>query len=151
MKRHIDYIGAGNDWIMIQFANSEDMRPVFELRPWHVNGLNFVIHKWTPFFDSYSAILAHIDQWVRVPKLPWEFWDIYSLIVLLKSVGLVVRVDQNTLLCLKGKFARVCLNIDITHPLLGSLAIAKGTSSMRAPLIYEGLHEVCPLCGGKAH
>ena len=63
----------------------------------------------------------------------------------------MVRVDQNTLLRLKGKFARVCLNIDITHPLPGSLTIAREGLSMRVPLIYEGLHEVCPLCGGESH
>ena len=73
VKGHIDYIDASNDWIMIRFANSEDRRLVFELRPCHINGLNFVIQKWTPFFDSYSAVITHIDQWVRVLRLPWEF------------------------------------------------------------------------------
>ena len=116
-----------------------------------MNGLNFVIQKWTPFSDSYSVVITHIDQWVRVPRLPWEFWDIDSLTDLLKTVSPVVRVDQNTLLRLKGKFARICLNIDITHPLPGSLTIARGSFSMRVPLIYEGLHEVCPLCGGESH
>ncbi|KAJ8424036.1 hypothetical protein Cgig2_032185 [Carnegiea gigantea] len=108
-----DYIDAGNDWIMICFANSEDRRLVFELRPWHINGLNFVIQKWTPFFDSYSAVITHIDQWVRVPRLPWKFWDIDSLTVLLKPVGTVVRVDQNTLLRLKG-------TVDITGIVLAN-------------------------------
>jgi len=63
----------------------------------------------------------------------------------------MVRVDQNTLPRLKGKFARVCLNIDITHPLPRSLTIAREGLSTRVPLIYEGLHEVCPLCGGESH
>lgn len=116
-----------------------------------MNGLNFVVQKWTPFFDSYSTTINRIDQWVGVPRLPWEFWDHTSLTELLKPVGPIVRVDQNTLLRLKGKFARVCLNIDITHPLPGSLTIAREGLSMRVPLIYEGLHEVCPLCGGESH
>lgn len=46
-----------------------------------------------------------------------------------------------------GKFARVCLNNDITKPLLGSLVVSFGGKYMKIPLIYEGLHEVCPLCG----
>jgi len=66
-------------------------------------------------------------------------------------MGPVVRVDQNTLLRLKGKFARVCLTRDITHPLLGSLTIAMGNFSMEVSLIYKGLHDVCPLCGGEPH
>lgn len=66
-------------------------------------------------------------------------------------MGPVVRVDQNTLLRLKGKFARVCLHIDITRPLSDSLTIARNGMSMRVPLIHEDLHEVCPLCRGEPH
>jgi len=98
---------------------------VYDQRPWHVNGLNFVIQKWTPCFDSYTAIITKIDQWVRVPRLPWEFWDSNSLTRLLQPLGLIVRIDQNTLLRVKAKFARVCLHIDVTHPLPSSLTISK--------------------------
>ena len=70
---------------------------------------------------------------------------------LLQAIGVIVRVDQNTLLRLKGKFARICVNVDITRPLSGSITIAKDGFSSRVPLIYEGLHEVCPLCGGESH
>ena len=59
--------------------------------------------------------------------------------------------DQNTLLHLKGKFARVYVNIDITRPLPGSINVFGEGSSMRVPIIYEGLHDVCPLCGGDSH
>lgn len=45
------------------------------------------------------------------------------------------------------KFAGVCLNNDITKPLPGSLVVSFGGKYMKIPLIYEGLHEVCPLCG----
>lgn len=136
---------------MIRFANAEDRMLVFDHRPWHVNRLNFVVTKWTPFFDSYIVVINRIDQWVGVPRLPWEFWDQDSLTELLKPVGTMVRVDQNTLLRLKGKFARVYLNINITYPIPGSLTIAREGLSMKVPLIYEELHEVFPLCGGESH
>lgn len=151
VKGHIDYIDAGNYWILLRFANAKDRYLVYDQRPWHVNGFNFVIQNWTPFFDPYSTEITSIDQWVRVPRLPWEFWDQASLSTLLHQVGPVIRVDQNTLLRLKGKFARVCVHIDITRPLPGSLTITRQDRSMRVPLIYEGLHEVCPLCGGESH
>ncbi|KAJ8424545.1 hypothetical protein Cgig2_010845 [Carnegiea gigantea] len=86
VKGHVDYIDAGNDWIMIRFTNAEDRMLVFDQRPWHVNGLNFVVQKWTPFFDCYSATINRIDQWVTVLRLPWEFWDHDSLAELLKPV-----------------------------------------------------------------
>ena len=64
---------------------------------------------------------------------------------------MLVKLDHNTLYRLKGKFARVCINIDIAKPLPGSLSIALKDGCLRVPLIYEGLHEVCPLCGGESH
>lgn len=63
----------------------------------------------------------------------------------------MVRVDHNTLLRQKEKFARVCLNIDISKPLPGTLRIPIPFRELSIPLIYEGLHEVCAHCGSNAH
>lgn len=148
VKGQIEFIDLGNDWLLIRFANCQDKMLVFDQRPWFVNGLNFVVTNWAPFFDPYHTAITKVDQWVRIPRLPWEFWDLDCLKELLRHVGKVVRVDQNTLLRLKGKFARVCVNLDITEPLPGSITITTRDLSMRVPIIYEWLHEVCPLCGG---
>ena len=124
---------------------------VWRGRPWFVGNFNFVLSSWVPFFDPFWICIGKIDQWVRVPRLPWEFWDLDTLTNLLKPVGTVIKVDQNTLLRLKGKFAGVCVNIDITEPLPGSLTVSFKGRSMKIPLIYEGLHEVCALCGSDEH
>ncbi|KAJ8438410.1 hypothetical protein Cgig2_004520 [Carnegiea gigantea] len=101
VKGHVDYIDASNDWIMLQFTNAVDRLLVYDQRPWHVNGLNLLILKWTSFFDPYTTPITSIDQWVRVPGLPGEFWELDSLTDLKKPMGPVVKVDQNTLLRLK--------------------------------------------------
>ena len=150
-RGQIDYVELGNEWILVRFANSNDRDLVFKQRPWYVSGLNFVLVPWVPFFDPFNTQITRVDQWLRIPRLPWEFWDATYLTDLLKSIGPVVRIDQNTLLRLKGKFARVCVNIDITKPLPGSITISRLAGCLRVPLIYEGLHEVCPLCGGESH
>ena len=36
-------------------------------------------------------------------------------------------------------------------PLPGSLTVQRFESCLRVPIIYEGLHEVCPLCRGASH
>jgi len=73
------------------------------------------------------------------------------LSVILQHVGFVVRLDQNTLLRLKDKFARVYVNIDITKPLPSSITVQGLGGGLHVPIIYEGLHEVCPLCGDESH
>ena len=151
LKGQVDYVELGNNWILLRFANVADKEMVWCERPWFVGSFNFVLTEWIPFFDPFFASVSHIDQWVRVPRLPWEFWDLNTLTELLLPVGKVIRVDQNTLLRLKGKFARVCVHIDITEPLPGSLLVAFEGRSMKIPLIYKGLHEVCALCSTEEH
>ena len=118
---------------------------VYSNCPWFVNGLNFVLIPWIPFFDPFGNAIDKVDQWIRIPRLSWEFQDQGSLISLLSCVSQVVRVGHNTVYRLKGKFAKVCVNIDITRPLSGSLTTFTEDRSMRVPLIYEGLYEVCAL------
>ena len=105
IKGQVDYVDLGNDWIFIRFANSEDKGLVFDQRPWYVNGLNLVLLPWVPFFNPCNTLITRVDQWVRIPRLPWDLWETKYLSEILKHVGTVVRIDLNTLLRLKGKFA----------------------------------------------
>ena len=71
----------------------------------------------------------------------------------MKDVGIFIKVDDITLNRSKGKFARVCLNVDITKPLRGSLflPVPNQPQPLEVPISYEGLHEVCAWCGSNAH
>ena len=72
---------------------------------------------------------------------------------LLQNVGQFIKVDDITLNRSKGKIARVCINIDITKPHRGSLfiPILNQPRALEVPISYEGLHEVCAMCGSDAH
>uniref|UniRef100_A0A7C9DBY3 DUF4283 domain-containing protein n=1 Tax=Opuntia streptacantha TaxID=393608 RepID=A0A7C9DBY3_OPUST len=70
LKGQVDYVELGNHWILLRFANVADKERVWCERPWFVGSFNFVLTEWIPFFDPFSASISHIDQWVRVPRLP---------------------------------------------------------------------------------
>jgi len=153
IKGQVDYLDLGNGWILFRFSNLQDISLVWEGRPWHVSGLNLVLRRWEPFFDPFSATIQRIDQWIKITRLPLELWEEDILQKLLGNVGQFLKVDDITLNRSKGKFARVCLNIDITKPLRGSLyiPIPNQTHPLEVPISYEGLHEVCAMCGSNAH
>ena len=151
IKGPVEYIELGNGWILLKFATVIDRDYVWTNRPWFVKGLNLVLNAWKPFFDPYSATIQHIDQWIRISRLPWEFWEEKTLISLLHSFGTVIRIDHNTLLRKKGRFARVCLHLDVSQPLPGTLSIPTPNCPLLIPITYEGLHEVCALCGTPDH
>ena len=109
---------------MIRFANTQDKGLVFDQRPWYVNGLNFVPIPWISFFEPYNPQITGVDQWIRIPRLPRELWETKYIVELLKCVSSVVHINWNTLLLLKGKFARVSINIDVTKPLPRSITVS---------------------------
>jgi len=143
-----EYVEMGNNWILVQFATFQDRLLVFDKGPYFINGLNFVLKLWVVFFDPYSSSIDRVDQWVRIPRFPWEFWELGALVELLHEGRVITRIDQKTLFHLKGKFTRVRVNVDITRPLSSSVTIARHGFCTRVPHIYEGLYEVCRFVGG---
>lgn len=63
------------------------------------------------------------------------------------KVGRPIRVDDSTSLVSKGRFARICSEVDITKPLL-----SKFTMEGKAwPIEYKGIHLICFGCGIYGH
>ncbi|KAI9083745.1 hypothetical protein K1719_034334 [Acacia pycnantha] len=62
-------------------------------------------------------------------------------------VGKMIKVDRFTSVYDKGGFARICVEIDLKNPLLPTCTIF----SEERPIIYEGLHQVCFVCGKYGH
>lgn len=58
-----------------------------------------------------------------------------------------IRVDQNTLWVERGKFARVCVEIDLTKPVVGKIWLNGHWYQVQ----YEGLHLICASCGCYGH
>ncbi|MCI03281.1 zinc ion binding/nucleic acid binding protein, partial [Trifolium medium] len=57
------------------------------------------------------------------------------------------KVDKNTLTHERGKYARLCVQVNLTKPLLGMFTI-KGR---KYNVEYEGLHMLCLTCGKFGH
>ena len=89
VKGMVEYIELGNGWILLKFSTVADKDYVWVNRPWFVKGLNFVLTTWVPFFDPYSATIQHIDQWVRISLLPWEFWEELTLALCFNLLGML--------------------------------------------------------------
>lgn len=59
--------------MLLRFASVSDKNYVCFNRLWFVKGLNLVLTPWIPYFNPYFVSIGRIDQWVRIPRLPWEF------------------------------------------------------------------------------
>ncbi|XP_056682367.1 uncharacterized protein [Spinacia oleracea] len=138
MKRDWNFMRdeVGNGWFLIKFSNPLDKDEVWENRP----------------FKAKFNSITHVDQWVKIPFIPTEYWTWHYLNQISSCVGQPIKLDKFTSEnAEKGQFARVCLNLNITKPVPRSITLNFGYDIQEFFLSYEGVWEVCLLCGDPKH
>ncbi|KAK3182705.1 hypothetical protein Dsin_029991, partial [Dipteronia sinensis] len=97
---------------------------------WIIANQYLVVQKWRPNFVPREEEIQTMPVWVRLSKLPREW---INADLLLSIEGLLAR----------DRFSRICVEIDITKPLKGSLNVEE--KSIRVE--YENLGLICFNCG----
>ncbi|CAN0846804.1 hypothetical protein LINGRAHAP2_LOCUS4629 [Linum grandiflorum] len=85
--------------------------------------------------------------WVELPDLPIEFYNPIAVMRITSRIGKPVRVDRVTKEGARGKYARVCVEVDLTKPLLPKYKI-EGIPYL---IVYEGFHKIWTNCGAPTH
>ncbi|KAL4337632.1 hypothetical protein AHAS_Ahas12G0129600 [Arachis hypogaea] len=81
--------------------------------------------------------------WVRISNLLAKLYNGYFLWKLEKTMDTMLRTDELTSIHSRGKFAHICVEIDLRNQLV-SFFTAFGKEFH---LVYEGLHQICFHCG----
>lgn len=79
------------------------------------------VTNWRPEFASPNAKVERTLVWIRFPCLNLMYYDESVLTGMAVAVGKPIRVDNNTLKVERGKFARICVEIDLTQLVVGKL------------------------------
>lgn len=85
-------------------------------------------------------------QAVGLGKIPCTSKDVF-LKKISKNIGRPVKVDTTTSLVSIGRFARVCVELDLSKPLLAKFTLEGEV----VPIEYEGIQMVCFNCGLYGH
>jgi hypothetical protein len=88
-----------------------------------------------------------VAVWVRISGLPIEYYDPKVLSFIGDRIGKTVKIDRNTSSQERGKYARLCVEVDLNKPLLGMFDIKDKIYKVE----YEGLHLLCLTCGRFGH
>ncbi|KMS97428.1 hypothetical protein BVRB_5g127080 [Beta vulgaris subsp. vulgaris] len=151
LKGHVTFVDMGNGWIMFKFANNEDKLAIWNNRPWYVQSLILALFAWQPAFNPFTFQIHTLAIWVRLNLLPLEFWSNQCLSYMLKPVGPIIRIDDFTLSRTRARYARVCVDVKVLQTVPGSLLVNLHGLTREIFLTYEGMLEVCPLCGSEEH
>ena len=85
--------------------------------------------------------------WIRFPELPIEFYDPLVLREIGLAIGPVLQIDSYTASGSRASFARLCVQIDLSKPLVNLVRVGR----LRQKVMYEGILAFCFCCGRLGH
>ncbi|CAN1160194.1 hypothetical protein LINPERHAP2_LOCUS23165 [Linum perenne] len=85
--------------------------------------------------------------WIRLPCLLLEYFNFGILAKIGDRIGKTVRVDHTTLEGSRGNFARLCMEVDLSKPLLSKYHLRRRVRRID----YEVLHTIYFSCGCYGH
>ncbi|KAI3982521.1 hypothetical protein MKX01_031260, partial [Papaver californicum] len=130
----IQIFDLGNDYFLFKFDCPDDYRFSFLEGPWFIGGHHLFLRRCTPNFKPYVASVNTTMVWARLPELPLEYFVRSVLEKVGTKIGRLVKVDNTTEQVLRGRFARVFVEISTDKPLIPLVRIG----SIIQKVEYEG-------------
>lgn len=123
--------------------------------PWVKKGHYLVVQRWSPNQNPYSYSVRKLAIWVRVPNLPFHFYDEENLVKIGNIIGKRLKVDKNSLpqqqgedmMVDRGRYARICVEVDLSRKLRSRVVLRRRAFRVE----YEGLGLICFKCGRYGH
>ncbi|XP_020203712.1 uncharacterized protein LOC109789219 [Cajanus cajan] len=142
-----DVLDIGHGFFLVKFDMQEDRDKVITGGPWMMFDHYLAVREWVPDFVAAEVRIDKALVWIRFPSLGMEYYDESVLLALATAVGRPVKVDFMTMNATRGKFARVCVEIDLNEPVVGKVWFR----NVWFKIEYEGLHLLCAKCGRYGH
>ncbi|OMO68240.1 reverse transcriptase [Corchorus capsularis] len=132
---------------LVRLECRDDHLKILQGGPWFMGAKCVFVRKWkanfNPFlWDEHRWSIV----WVRLPNLPYEYYDKPFISKVGSALGKLLKVDFHTNDGSKGRFARLCLQVDLTKPLRQKFKIVKWVQHIQ----YEDI-KFCFHCGFVGH
>ncbi|KAI9073620.1 hypothetical protein K1719_044432 [Acacia pycnantha] len=146
-KGQIDIFDLENDFYLVSFQHLDDYMEALTGGPWVILDAYLNVARWRPNFCLKNAKIESVVAWVRLPDLPAPLFDKKFLLNLGNAIGKAIRLDIHTAQRARGKFARMCVELDLTKPLIPEFNVEGQVLSV----VYESLGLLCTICGWFGH
>ncbi|CAL5380125.1 unnamed protein product [Camellia sinensis] len=147
LQADFEALDIGNGFFIVKFDMVDDYMKVFIGGPWIVMDHYVTVRKWQQDFKSDEPEEDITIIWVQFPTLPIEYYNEKALYHIAKVLGIPLKIDINTAMAARGKYARVCVEMDLRKPLISHFSIGKYTYRIE----YEHIHSLCFSCGRIGH
>ncbi|KAK9992831.1 hypothetical protein SO802_022534 [Lithocarpus litseifolius] len=127
--------------IRVRFYSKEDLERVIKRGPWFIGDHFLSLRPWEPFFKPSTANISLIAVWIRLNELPIELYETEVLKEIGESIGKVLRIDSHTAMEARGRYARLCIQVDINKPLVNSILIGRFEQNLHSVDTHNACEE----------
>ena len=142
-----DCVDLRHGSFLTRLSLGEDFENVLRKGLWFIKDHFISIRPWESDFKPALASVSSIAVWVRLNELPIEYYNAKALQIIGKAIGNVLRIDTFTASETRGRFARICVQVDVEKPLATAIMIGR----LEQQICYEGIHKMCFGCGQLGH
>ncbi|KAK4258256.1 hypothetical protein QN277_007727 [Acacia crassicarpa] len=146
-KGALSLIDIGHGFFVVKLYNKDDYLNALTGGPWMIYDHYLTVRPWEPNFHPARAKIDKVAVWVRVPKMFLEYYDREALTIIGDRIGETIKVDINTSNQLRGRYARICVLVNLKEQLMAGFRL----DGEEYTLEYEGLHLLCSECGIYGH
>jgi hypothetical protein len=145
-----DLMDIDNGFYMVKFDREEGKTMVINGVPWKMLNHYLSVCRFTSTINiRRTPVMYKSMVWVRISGLHLVYYDENCLLAVASAIGNPVKVDLHALRVEFGKFARVCVEIDLNAPVVSKV----GINGEWYLIHYEDSHinAICTECGSCYH
>ncbi|EOY06959.1 Uncharacterized protein TCM_021521 [Theobroma cacao] len=108
--------------ILIHLSNEQDLNRLWMRQAWFIANQKMRVFKWSPDFQPEKES-SLVPVWISFPNLRAHLYEKSALLMIAKSVGRPLFVDEATANGTRPSVARVCVEYDCQQPPLEQIWI----------------------------
>ncbi|GKV44406.1 hypothetical protein SLEP1_g51593 [Rubroshorea leprosula] len=146
-EQEYEVIDVGMGYFIVRFAMPVDCSRILTGGPYKFFDHYLAIQPWEPSFHPVREKAPKTAVWVKLHGAPSMCFHEAIVLYLASKLGKPIKVDSVTLLGAREKFARVCVEVDLSQKLPSTLDLDPEELPQTMVLVeYEGLHRICFHC-----
>lgn len=122
-KGHVEdkttvYTNRPEQWFLhCALVEKEEYETALLNGSWMIGDNYLHVQRWVPNFVADDAQISALLLWIRFSVLPIECYIRRGLERVGNMIGKTLKMEETTPVASRDKFARVCIEVDLTKPL----------------------------------
>ena len=141
----------GKGYFEFYFASYDDLRIVWAKGTFNLKPGLLRLFEWSKDFSACTQRQTHAQVWIRLLKLPQEYWMDRTLREIASAIGTPLLIDSATQNRVFGYYARILVDMDLSKQIYNEVMIEREGYSFPIEITYERLPSFCTHCKNIGH